>query len=112
MLPNQPHKILAPIAVKLAIAGKTAVMPIIKRISDSPYKWKIETAPLKNVANVEKTMPKKFISKNGFGVTEACKNYLRPLIQGEAYPPYKDGVIETASLKNKLVKKKLKTFKV
>ena len=40
-------------AVKLAIAGKTALMPIIKRTSDSPYKWKIATAPLKNVANIE-----------------------------------------------------------
>ena len=67
---------------------------------------------ISQVANVAKKLPQTFISKYGFGVTEACKNYLRPLIQGEAYPPYKDGVIETASLKNKLVKKKLKTFKV
>ena len=99
-------------AVQFALSGENAVMPIIKRTSSNPYSWKIDKVKLSQVANVEKKLPQKFISKNGFGVTEACKNYLRPLIQGEAYPPYKDGVIETASLKNKLVKKKLKTFKV
>lgn len=99
-------------AVKFALSGENAVMPIIKRTSSNPYSWEIDKVKLSRVANVEKKLPKKFISKDGFGVTEACKNHLRPLIQGEAYPPYKDGVIETASLKNKLVKKKLKTFKV
>ena len=99
-------------AVKFALSGENAVMPIIKRTSSNPYSWEIDKVKLSRVANVEKKLPKKFISKDGFGVTEACINHLRPLIQGEAYPPYKDGVIETASLKNKLVKKKLKTFKV
>ena len=99
-------------AVKFALSGENAVMPIIKRTSSKPYSWEIDKVKLSRVANVEKKLPKKFISKDGFGVTEACKNHLRPLIQGEAYPPYKDGVIETASLRNKLVKKKLKTFKV
>jgi len=94
-------------AVKLAVAGQTAVMPIIKRISDSPYKWKIETAPLKNIANVEKTMPKKFISKNGFEITSAGKKYLRPLIQGEAPMKYQNGLPEVANLKKIKVKKKL-----
>ena len=84
-------------AVKLAVTGQTAVMPIIKRISDSPYKWKIETAPLKNIANVEKTMPKKFISKNGFEITSAGKKYLRPLIQGEAPMKYQNGLPEEAN---------------
>ena len=97
-------------AVKLAISGKTAVMPIIKRISNSPYKWKIETAPLKNVANVEKTIPKKFISKNGFEITQAGKKYLSPLIQGEAPTNFKFGIPEVASLKKTFVKKKLKEF--
>ena len=99
-------------AVRFALSGENAVMPIIKRVSSNPYSWKIDKVKLSKVANVEKKLPQNFITKDGFGVTEACKNYLRPLIQGEAYPPYKDGVIETASLKNKLVKKKLKTFKV
>ena len=99
-------------AVRFALSGENAVMPIIKRISSNPYSWEIDKVKLSKVANVEKKLPENFITKDGFGVTEACKNYLRPLIQGEAYPPYKDGVIETASLKNKLVKKKLKTFKV
>lgn len=94
-------------AVKLALAGKTAIMPIIKRLSDSPYKWKIETAPLKNIANVEKTLPKKFISINGFEITAAGKKYLSPLIQGEASTKYKNGIPEVAELKKVLVKKKV-----
>ena len=99
-------------AVRFALSGENAVMPIIKRVSSNPYSWKIDKVKLSKVANVERKLPQNFITKDGFGVTEACKNYLRPLIQGEAYPPYKDGVIETASLKNKLLKKKLKTFTV
>ena len=99
-------------AVRFALSGENAVMPIIKRVSSNPYSWKIDKVKLSKVANVERKLPQNFITRDGFGVTEACKNYLRPLIQGEAYPPYKDGVIETASLKNKLVKKKLKTFTV
>ena len=99
-------------AVRFALSGENAVMPIIKRVSSNPYSWKIDKVKLSKVANVERKLPQNFITKDGFGVTEACKNYLRPLIKGEAYPPYKDGVIETASLKNKLVKKKLKTFTV
>ena len=94
-------------AVKLAISGKTALMPIIKRTSDSPYKWKIATAPLKNVANIEKTMPKKFISKNGFEITQAGKTYLRPLIKGEAAIKYVNGLPDVAELKKIKVKKKL-----
>ena len=99
-------------AVRFALSGENAVMPIIKRVSSNPYSWKIDKVKLSKVANVERKLPQNFITKDGFGVTEACKNYLRPLIQGEAYTPYKDGVIETASLKNKLLKKKLKTFTV
>ena len=97
-------------AVKLAISGETAVMPVIKRISNAPYKWKIETAPLKNIANVEKTMPKKFISKNGFEITSSGKRYLSPLIVGEAPCFYKNGIPDVASLKKYSVKKKLKSF--
>ena len=82
-------------------------MPIIKRISNSPYKWKIETAPLKNVANVEKTIPKKFISKNGFEITQAGKKYLSPLIKGETSIKYKNGLLDVANLKKIKVKKKL-----
>jgi len=97
-------------AVKLAISGETAVMPVIKRISNTPYKWKIETAPLKNIANVEKTMPKNFISKNGFEITSSGKRYLSPLIVGEAPCFFKNGIPDVASLKKYLVKKKLKNF--
>ena len=97
-------------AVKLATSGKTAVMPIIKRISDAPYKWKIDTVSLKKVANVEKTVPKKFISKNGFKITSAGRKYLSPLIQGEAQTNFKLGIPDVAFLKKDLLKKKLKKF--
>jgi 6-phosphofructokinase len=96
-------------AVELAIKGDNAVMPAIVRKSDSPYKWKIGVAPLKDVANVEKKMPRNFISRDGFGITAKCRAYLQPLITGEDYPPYKDGLPLYVRLKNEAVPKKLKT---
>ena len=98
-------------AVKLATSGKTAVMPIIKRISDAPYKWKIDTVSLKKVANVEKTVPKKFISKNGFKITSAGRKYLSPLIQGEGPIDYKNGLPKLERPKLILAKKKLPNWK-
>jgi len=95
-------------AVKMALKGDNAVMPAIKRVSSKPYKWKIEKAPLNKVANVEKMMPANFISRDGFGITSACRNYLGPLMQGEAYPPYKNGLPRYVRLKNVAVRKKLK----
>jgi 6-phosphofructokinase 1 len=94
-------------AVELALKGRNSVMPAIKRISDKPYKWKIEVAELKDVANKEKFMPRDFITKDGFGITEKCRRYLAPLIQGEDYPPYKDGLPAYVTLKNVAVAKKL-----
>ena len=92
-------------AVEFALAGKNAVMPVIKRLSNKPYKWKIESASLSKVANVEKTLPKGYISKDGFRVTSKGLDYLRPLIQGETPISYKDGIPVVAKLKNILVKK-------
>lgn len=97
-------------AVKMAIAGENAVMPAIKRISNKPYKWTIEKAPLDKVANVEKMMPRSFITKDGFGITQKCRDYLAPLIKGEDYPPYKDGLPKYVRPKNIQMKKKLKKF--
>ena len=99
-------------AVEFASKGENAIMPIIVRRKSKPYSWDIGKVELSKVANIEKKMPQKFISKDGFGITQSCKNYLLPLIQGEAWAPFKDGVIDTASLKNKLTKKKLKSFKI
>ena len=92
-------------AVEFALAGKNAVMPVIKRLSDKPYKWKIESASLSKVANVEKTLPKGYISKDGFGITNKGLDYLRPLIQGETPISFKDGIPDIAKLKNISVKK-------
>lgn len=94
-------------AVEMAVAGKTALMPTIVRTSDKPYRWKIGEAKLSRVANVERKMPKNYISKDGFGVTAAAKRYLAPLITGEDYPPFKDGMPQYVSLKNQVVAKKL-----
>jgi len=99
-------------AVKLALKGHNAVMPTIDRVSDSPYKYKIGMAPLAKVANVEKFMPRNFITADGFGITEACKRYLRPLIQGEDYPKYRSGLPVYATLKNVAVPKKLPAFEL
>jgi 6-phosphofructokinase 1 len=100
-------------AVQMALAGKNSVMPTIKRTSNKPYRWKIGEAKLSRVANVEKMMPKNFITKDGFGITQRCRTYLEPLIAGEDYPPYgKDGMPKYVQLKNVAVAKKLKGFKL
>lgn len=100
-------------AVEYAIAGKNGVMPVIKRLADKPYKWTIAEAKLAQVANREKMMPRRFITKDGFGITPSARKYLEPLIHGEAYPPYgKDGLPQYVRLQKHMVEKKLPAFKV
>jgi len=100
-------------AVDLALAGKNSVMPTVVRTSSRPYRWKIGEARLSRVANVEKMMPASFITPDGFGITQKCRDYLEPLIQGEDYPPYgKDGMPLYVQLRNVAVTKKLKGFKL
>jgi 6-phosphofructokinase 1 len=96
-------------AVELALKGHHAVMPAIVRTSDKPYRWKIGVAPLDKVANVEKMLPRDYITPDGFHITAKGRRYLAPLIRGEDYPPYKDGLPRYVVLKNKPVRKKLKT---
>ena len=99
-------------AVEYAIAGHNSVMPTIERISSSPYAWETGMAELSKVANVEKMMPEDFISEDGFGITDKCREYLNPLIEGEDYPPYKNGLPDYVRLKNVAVTKKLTEFKI
>jgi 6-phosphofructokinase 1 len=94
-------------AVEFAIAGRNAVMPAIRRLSDSPYYWDIIEAPLSAVANQEKLLPPEFISADGFGVTEAALRYLAPLIEGEAFPPFKNGLPDYVTLQNVVAPKKV-----
>jgi 6-phosphofructokinase 1 len=97
-------------AVELALKGANAVMPTIERVSDAPYRWKIGVADLADVANVEKFMPRDFISDDGFGITEKCRRYLAPLIADEDYPAYRHGLPVYATLKNVAVAQKLPAF--
>jgi 6-phosphofructokinase len=99
-------------AVDLALRGRNAVMPTIVRKSQKPYKWTIGVAALKDVANKEKFMPRDFITEDGFQVTQKCRDYLAPLIRGEDFPPFKDGLPEYVILKNVAVPKKLSAFKL
>jgi ATP-dependent phosphofructokinase / diphosphate-dependent phosphofructokinase len=100
-------------AVEFALAGKTAVMPTIVRLADAPYRWEIGEARLADVANVEKKMPADYITDDGFHITAACRRYLLPLIAGEDYPPYLNGLPQYVQLRNESVPKKLNTeFKV
>jgi ATP-dependent phosphofructokinase / diphosphate-dependent phosphofructokinase len=96
-------------AVEFAIAGTSAVMPAIRRLSNSPYRWDIIAAPLAQVANQEKLLPPDFISDDGFGITDAARRYLAPLIVGEAYPPFKNGLPDYVKLQNVAAPKKLAT---
>lgn len=100
-------------AVKKALEGKNAIMPTIVRGKGKRYTWSIGEAPLADVANVEKQMPRNFITRDGFGITEQARDYMAPLIQGEDYPNYKNGLPQYTRLKNLLVPKKLKkSFKI
>ena len=99
-------------AVEYALAGMNAVMPVIVRGNDAPYRWKVEPAALTKIANREKKLPRSFISRDGFGITAAARRYLAPLIQGEAELPYgKDGLPKYVQLKNVAVTSKLPAFK-
>ncbi|MCQ9374173.1 6-phosphofructokinase [Methyloversatilis sp. XJ19-13] len=97
-------------AVELALEGRNAVMPAIVRTADSPYQWEIGVAQLADVVNHEKMMPRDFISDDGFSITDACRRYLQPLIAGEDYPPYVDGLPAYVSLKNESVAAVLPAF--
>ena len=99
-------------AVQMALQGHNSIMPTVVRKSSSPYQWEIGMASLSEVANVEKMMPKEFITEDGFGITAACKEYLYPLIQGEAYPAFENGMPKYVTLKNAPVAKKLETFEL
>lgn len=98
-------------AVEYAINGEHAVMPYIRRVSQEPYKWEIDIVELTKVANYEKFMPRDFITTDGFHITDKCRDYIHPLISGEDYPPYKNGLPDYVRLKNLLIDKKLPVFK-
>jgi 6-phosphofructokinase 1 len=98
-------------AVDYALEGRNGVMPVIVRTSAKPYRWKIAPAPLTGIANREKTMPKGFIDRSGYGITAACRAYLQPLVKGEAPPPYRaDGLPDYVRLKNIPVPRKLPAY--
>jgi 6-phosphofructokinase 1 len=99
-------------AVEMALEGKNSVMPAIVRISNNPYKWEIGCGELKDIANVEKMMPKDYISADGFSITDKCREYLAPLIEGENYPPYKNGLPDYVVLTKTKVEQKLPTFEI
>ncbi len=100
-------------AVEYALKGMNAVMPVIVRTSDKPYRWKIESASLEKIANHEKKLPPSYITKDGYGITAAARRYLGPLIRGEDPPKYgKDGIPDYVRLKNARVKKKLAAYSI
>lgn len=98
-------------AVEAALAGRNAIMPAIIRDSDEPYRWHIGEVPLEQVANVEKPMPPEFISGDGFHITDAARRYFSPLIRGEDYPPYRNGLPQYATFRHELAEKKLAPWK-
>ena len=99
-------------AVELALEGKNSVMPAVIRDSNNPYTWHIGSGELKDIANVEKMMPLDYISADGYGITDACREYLQPLIEGEDYPPYENGMPKYVTLKHELLDKKLPAFEL
>jgi len=94
-------------AVELAVEGVNAVMPTIVRKSSKPYRWVIGHIPLAEVANKEKKLPSEYLRADGFGISEACRRYLEPLVAGEAYPPYRNGLPDYVRIRGVAVRKKL-----
>ncbi len=94
-------------AVEMALQGRNAVMPAIVRVSDHPYRWKIDVAPLAKVANVEKMLPRSFITRDSFGITAKARTYLRPLMLGEDPPPFRNGLPQYVRLRNVAVGKRI-----
>ncbi len=99
-------------AVEMALDGKNSIMPAIIRTSNDPYTWEVGSGELKDIANVEKMMPAEYISKCGFSITDECREYLVPLIQGEDYPPYENGMPKYVTLKNEGIPQKLEKFEI
>ncbi|MDC0483023.1 6-phosphofructokinase [Candidatus Thioglobus sp.] len=99
-------------AVEMALDGKNSIMPSIVRLSNNPYKWEIGYGELKDIANVEKMMPENYISEDGFSITKSCREYLLPLIEGENYPPYNNGLPDYVVMQKSKVKKKLPPFEI
>lgn len=97
-------------AVEYVLEGKSDIMLTVERTATHPYQWRVGNVPLERVANVERKMPREFISEDGYSITNACREYLLPLIQGEDYPPYQNGLPQYAKFKNQLAKKKLETL--
>ncbi|WP_067563717.1 6-phosphofructokinase [Halofilum ochraceum] len=97
-------------AVEFALEGRNAVMPAIRRLSDDPYEWDIACVDLADVANVETGLPRDYITEDGYGITDACRRYLQPLIAGEAYPPYRNGLPDYVRLRNVAVEQRLAPF--
>lgn len=97
-------------AVEAVVAGKSGQMVTIKRLQDNPYRWEASTTPIQGVANKERQLPRSYITKDGFGITASARQYLEPLIQGEAFPSFTDGLPQYVQLKNQFVSRKLAEF--
>lgn len=78
--------------VKAAMEGLSGVMITLNRVSDAPYKCETAAYDIHAIANLEKMVPEHFINENGCQITDEFLAYLRPLIQGELYPIFKDGL--------------------
>jgi hypothetical protein len=96
----------------MALDGKNSIMPAIIRVSNNPYKWEIGYGELKDIANVEKMMPANYISEDGFSITDKCREYLFPLIEGENYPPYNNGLPDYVVMQKSKIEKKLPPFEI
>ena len=99
-------------ALRLALSGESDVAPVLHRLSDAPYRWEIRTAPLAELANVERRLPPEFIAPDGFHITEACRRYLRPLIAGEDSPPFVNGLPAYVRLKNQSLPPRLPPYAI
>ena len=98
-------------AVELAAQGHSSVMVTILRESDAPYRWTLGHTDAANIANREKKLPGDYIREDGLHITEGFRTYCKPLIQGEDYPPYAEGLPVYRRLEKHFLAPKLAAYK-
>ena len=94
-------------AVKAAVDGQSGFMVKLVRESDEPYRWTTGLQPLGDIANLERLIPRDWITEDGWLPNEKFITYARPLIQGELHLPSINGLPVFARLIKVKIEKKL-----
>lgn len=99
-------------AVKAAIAGETDKMVTLVRGDGDHYSCETGLAPLSDIANGVKKLPREWINEDGVSMNFQFLRYAQPLIQGETQVPYENGLPHFVKLDKERVDKVLPAYEV